>query len=422
MSESGERAIEVSLDELDLTDTALFRNGFPHAVFSRLRRDAPVWWHPRRGGIDALDVDGFWVLSRYADVQATARDMAGFSMQQGPTLQTAPGSVGVMLTSTDGAQHHLLRKLINAGFTPRMIARLESQARDWAVSIVERALETVTFNFVDAVAFQLPMHMIADIMGIPIEDRAWLFSRSNDFMSCTDPEYPVPESDRASIQAEIFSYGQKLGEEKRRRPCDDVWSILTRAEVENHRGEPTRLSPDELDWFFFLLLLAGSETTRNAISIGLMALLDHPDQLEALRRDPSLQKSATEEIIRWASPVGYHTRTATRDTQIRGVPIAAGERVVPVFPSANRDEEVFEDPFRFDITRWPNPQLAFGGGGQHFCLGAHLARREISILFEELLARVTRTEITGPPRYNVQGIASTVPVSLRELPVRFTPR
>ena len=261
------------------------------------------------------------------------------------------------------------------------------------------------------------MHMISDIMGIPVSDRAWLFERTNDFMSCTDPEYAVPASQRDGIQAEIFAYGQKLSEEKRAQPEDDVWSILARVEIEDEAGRKTGLSTAELDWFFMLLLLAGSETTRNAIGIGLITLLDHPEQLEALRRDPALHRSATEEILRWASPVGYHSRSATADTEIAGVKIGAGDRVVPVLPSANRDAEIFEDPFRFDITRWPNHQLAFGGGGPHYCLGAHLARREITILFEELLARTREIEITGPAHFNVQGITSTVPVSLRDLPV-----
>ena len=405
---------------IDLLDRSLFRSGFPHEVFTRLRREAPVWWHPApKGAAEALDVPGFWVISRHADVQRVARDMPGFDMRYGPTLQSVPGSGGVMMTSTDGAAHLRLRKLINAGFTPRMIGRLEEQARGWATRIVDAALEAGEVDFVEAIAYRLPMHMISDIMGIPVADRAWLFERSNDFMSCTDPEYPVPSENRFDIQAEIFDYGKKLSQEKQRNPQDDVWSILARVEIEGESGEKTGLSTAELDWFFMLLLLAGSETTRNAIGLGLIALLDHPEQVVALRRDPQLYKSATEEILRWSSPVGYHSRNATADTQIAGVEIAAGDRVVPVLPSANRDESVFKDPFRFDIHRRPNPQLAFGGGGPHYCLGAHLARREITILFEELLTRTREVEIIGNPRFNVQGITSTVPVSLRDLPVRL---
>jgi len=405
---------------IDLLDRSLFRSGFPHEVFTRLRREAPVWWHPvPKGSAERLDVPGFWVISRHADVQRAARDMPGFDMRYGPTLQSAPGSAGVMMTSTDGSAHLRLRKLINAGFTPRMVGRLEEQARGWATRIVDAALEAGEVEFVETIAYRLPMHMISDIMGIPVADRAWLFERSNDFMSCTDPEYPVPSEDRFGIQAEIFDYGKKLSQEKQRNPQDDVWSILARVEVEGESGEKTGLSAAELDWFFMLLLLAGSETTRNAIGLGLIALLDHPDQVAALRHDPELYKPATEEILRWSSPVGYHSRNATADTQIAGVEIAAGDRVVPVLPSANRDESVFADPFRFDITRWPNHQVAFGGGGPHYCLGAHLARREITILFEELFTRTREVEITGNPRFNVQGITSTVPVSLRDLPVRL---
>jgi cytochrome P450 len=295
-----------------------------------------------------------------------------------------------------------------------MTRRLEDLAREWAVKIVEEALARETVEFVQEVAYQLPMHMIADILGIPLEDRDWLFALTNDMLLCIDPEHPVPESQREGLATQIFGYGQKIAAKKRAEPADDVLSLLVT--VEDELG---RLNDLELDAFFMLLTVAGSETTRNAISSGLQQLLVEPEQLEALRRDPNLMKSATEEIIRWSSPVAYFKRTAAEDTEIAGVPIARGERVTLWYPSGNRDAAVFEDPFRFDIRRKPNEHMAFGGGGPHFCLGAHLARREITILFEELLKRTSHIEQIGDPAYSVLGIGNPILVSLGKLPVRL---
>ena len=222
-----------------------------------------------------------------------------------------------------------------------------------------------------------------------------------------------------AAQIEMFHYAQKLGQEKRDNPQDDIWTIITNAEVETEDGESGRMSEIELDFFFLLLTLAGSETTRNAIAHGLIALLDHPDQLETLRKDPDAMRPAVEEIIRWSSPVSYFARRATRDTEIRGVKITKGDRVTLWYPSANRDEDVFKDPFRFDIARTPNQHMAFGGGGAHFCLGANLARREIAILFEELLARTKEIEIIKPAEYTVFGIYNPILVIPQEIQVRL---
>jgi cytochrome P450 len=287
---------------------------------------------------------------------------------------------------------------------------------------VERALEQGECNFVQEVAYQLPMHMIADIVGIPASDRAWLFDRAHVLLLASDPESYLSLEERAAVQLEIYEYGRQLGAEKRRAPVDDVWTLLTQAEIEQPDGTRTKLSDLELDLFFTVLTIAGSETTRGAISAGLLAFHEHPDELDRLRSDPGLLPSAVEEILRWTSPVTYFKRTATEDVELRGMHIAAGERVVYFFPSANRDEDVFDDPFRFDVGRTPNPQVSFGGGGAHFCLGAHLARREISVLFEELLARVADFEVVGGPEYSVAGIDLPTTFGLKDLPVRLTPR
>lgn len=401
-----------SLDEIDLTDSDLYRKGFPHEIFSRLRDEAPVWRHPETDGFSETGGRSFVVLSRYEDIQAANRNPELFLSCKGPGLGYEGN--GLMLTDMDGASHLRQRKLISAGFTPRMTRRLEGLAREWAAKIVDDAIEKETVEFVQEVAYQLPMHMIADILGIPLEERDWLFKMTNDMLLCVDPEYPVAESDRAELAAKIFGYGHEILGRKRDDATDDVLSLL--ATVSDDHGP---LSDLELESFFMLLTVAGSETTRNAISSGLLQLLGEPEQLGMLRRDPSLMKSATEEIIRWSSPVAYFKRVVARDTEIAGVPIAEGERVTLWYPSANRDERVFEDPFRFDVRRKKNEHVAFGGGGPHFCLGAHLARREIMILFEELLSRTAGIDLVGDPSYSVLGIGNPILLSLGKLPVRL---
>jgi cytochrome P450 len=413
---------ELDLDGLDLTGFELYRHGFPHSLFAQLRQQAPVWHHPASDPDNDIGGRPFWVLSRHDDVQTVSRDATRFGAIEGPALFDRSQMNGQMLTSMDGRPHTRQRKLISAGFTPRMIGRLEEKARGWAVRIIEEALERGKLDFVDRVAYPLPMHMIADIMGIPFEDRAWLFAKANDFLQCTDPEHPIPAEQQRAIQLEMFQYGQQLSAEKRRSPQDDIWTKLTEVEVEEDDGSRHGLEGLELDLFFILLTVAGSETTRNAITLGLVALLENRDELARLRADPGLLKSATEEILRWSSPVAYFKRLALCDTEIRGFPIREGDNVTIWYPSANRDEAVFEEPYRFDVARRDNPHVAFGGGGAHFCLGAHLARREISILFEELLARVDEIELLGAPEYSIQGIGNPIVMSPKALPVQLTPR
>jgi cytochrome P450 len=401
--------------DVDLTDIELYRNGFPHEVFTVLRREQPVRWQPIPADLPGEHDPGFWVLSKYEDVQAANRDTETFSALDGPQLIHQPDMRGLMVVSMDGREHTRLRRLISAGFTPRMVRSLDEQARRWAAAIIDRALERGTCNFVQEVAYQLPMNMIADIVGIPVEDRAHVFTLANTFLQGGDAGQGASA---LAAQVQMFEYAQDLGRSKRVHPQDDVWTILSTVEVETDDGERTALSEIELDLFFMVLTVAGSETTRNAISIGLSALFAHPDQLEVLRTEPDAMSTAVEEILRWSSPVGHFARRATRATEIRGVPIAAGDRVTLWYPSANRDEDVFAEPFRFDIRRTPNPHVAFGGGGAHYCLGANLAKREITILFEELLARTREIEVLGPPSYNALGIDNPILVAIDELPIR----
>lgn len=407
------------LSQVDLFDSSLFGNGFPHPIFNQLRREAPAWWQPIPEGLVQCSDPGFWVFSKYDDVQSVSRDAELFCSIDGPSISAMDEMKDTMLVTMDGAHHTRQRKTISAGFTPRMVSRLESQARSWATRIVDRALERGRIEFVNDVAYQLPMHMIADIVGIPLEDRESLFDLATRMLNPGQAEDPDTHTRHMTAQVEMFTYAQQLVQTKRENPEDDVWTIISNVEFENDDGVMEKMSEQELNFFFFLLTLAGSETTRNAISHGLMALVANPDQLETLRRDPAAMKPAVEEILRWASPVAYFARRATRDTEVRGTKIHAGDRVTVWYPSANRDEDVFDDPFRFDISRTSNHHVAFGGGGAHFCLGANLARQEIIIMFQELLQRAKEIEIIEPPKYTVMGILNPILVIPSEIQVRI---
>ncbi len=251
--------------DIDLTDPRIYGQGFPHDVFTTLRREAPVHWQAFPPGFPGEHDPGFWALSRYDDVQAANRDPELFCSYDGPQLGIQPEMRGTMLVSMDGRDHIRQRRLISAGFTPRMVGRLEAQAREWAVAIVERARERGTCDFVQEVAYQLPMHMIADIVGIPLEDREWLFGLTNELLQGGDAGNIASPDKLLTIQVQMFEYAQELGRRKRAEPQDDIWTILSTVEVDTDDGEPTRLGEIELDMFFFVLTIAGSETTRNAI-------------------------------------------------------------------------------------------------------------------------------------------------------------
>ena len=412
-----------SLDTIDLTDLELYRHGFPHEVFTVLREQAPVWSHPATEELGGP----FWVVSSHADVKAVSADHETFRSFEGPSIPDwDPNARGMMLITMDPPEHTRLRRLVNTGFTPRMTAMLEDQARGWAVKIIEGALEKGECNFVEEVAYPLPMHMIADIVGIPASDRHALFDVVQANTEAHNHSLGLPEAEMLARQAaalgQMFAYARELADAKRRSPQDDVWTKLTTAEIQLPDGTTTRLNEFELDLFFMVLTIAGSETTRDAIASGLLALLANPGQMELLRSDPSVLDTAPDEIVRWASPVTNFRRTATRDVVLHGAEIQAGDRVTLWYPSANRDATVFRDPFTFDITRSPNPHVGFGGHGAHFCLGAHLARREIRVMFEELLARTSEIELLGEPVYTVLGPHAMIANSLKDVPIRLTPR
>ncbi len=400
---------------IDLTDTGLYEHGFPHEVFARLRAEAPVFWQEFGGRVPESVEPGAWVLSKHSDVQAVNRDDKRFSAIDGPVLAYVPEMRGVMLVSMDGEQHTRLRRLISAGFTPRMIGKLDEHCRKWAARLIDDALALGDIDFVSEVAYKLPMHMIADIVGIPESDRDWLFSIVNNLLLSVAPSSGMSKEDQLGLQVELFEYAEQLGRSKREHPSDDVWTTLSTVDVDGDG-----LGEAELNFFFMLLTAAGSETTRNALAVGLATLPAHPDQLDRLRSDRSLLKSAVEEIIRWASPVSYFARRAIVDVEIRGVPIKAGDRVTLWYPSANRDDQAFADPFTFDITRTPNPHVSFGGGGPHYCLGASLAKLEISILLDELLRRTEAIDVLSPLVWQFLTVGNPIMLATKELRVRLS--
>jgi cholest-4-en-3-one 26-monooxygenase len=395
---------------INLWDKDRFVDGIPHDWFTTLRREAPVYWHE---GSDAGK--GFWTLTRYDDVVAVNRDYETYSSARGAVFMwdippEALEQQRTLMLNMDPPLHTRYRRLINRGFTPRMVAELEATMRERTIEIIDRVAARGECDFVVDVAAELPLQVIADLMGVPQEDRHKLFDWSNRMIGAEDPEYGVTEEQAQTASMELYEYASTLAAQRRAEPTDDLISVLTRAEVD---GE--RLTEFEVDLFFLLLSVAGNETTRNLMSHGLLALVEHPDQLERLRAHRALLPSAVEEMLRWASPVMNFRRTATRDHMIRDQEIRAGDKVVIWYISANRDETAFRDPFTFDIERSPNEHVAFGGGGPHFCLGANLARLEINVMFDVLLDRFHDLEITGP----VSRLRSNFINGIKHIPLRF---
>jgi cholest-4-en-3-one 26-monooxygenase len=398
---------------IDLLDMDRFQRLEHHEMFRRLRAEQPVSWHDVPGG------NGFWSFVKHGDVVEINRDADRFSSERaGVTLQD-PEDIGgfdmrgVMMLETDPPRHTRYRLLVNKGFTPRMIGVLEQYLRNRATLIVDNVIERGECDFVVDLASELPLQAIAEIMGVPQEDRKLIFEWSNAMVGADDPEFAASPDEAMTASAQLYAYANELAKERRRDPRDDIVTKLINAEVE---GE--QLSELEFDMFMLLLAVAGNETTRNTTAWGMWALMQNPDQYAALCADTdALLGTAVEEILRWASPVMYFRRTATCDTEVGGQAINEGDKVVMWHISANRDEDVFDDPFRFDITRDPNDHVAFGGGGHHFCLGANLARAELGFIFEEVLERIPDMHLTGDPAI----LRSNFIGGIKHMPVAFTP-
>jgi len=369
-------------DGLDLTDPDVLMDRVPHEEFAELRRTSPVWWNTQRYGSAGFEDDGYWAVTRHADVMAVSRDSETYSTWQNTAIVRFREGMPreniemqrLVLLNIDPPQHTKVRAIVSRGFTPRAINALRDALSKRAERIARDALEKGSGNFVTDVACELPLQAIAELIGVPQEDRLRIFDWSNQMIGYDDPEYGV---DPMAAAYELLAYAMQMAEHRQEKPQDDIVTKLVNAEIDGDH-----LSSDEFGFFVLLLAVAGNETTRNAISHGMLAFLQHPEQWELFKAERP--RSAVEEIIRWATPVNVFQRTALHDTTLSGQQIKAGQRVAIFYGSANYDEEVFADPHKFDITRTPNPHLGFGGSGAHFCLGANLARLEIELIFNAL--------------------------------------
>jgi cytochrome P450 len=381
-----------ALSEIDFTDLDNFANGFPHELFAVHRRDAPVYWH---GPTDHTpDGEGFWSVATYAETLAVLKDPVTYSSVTGGdrpfggTLLQDLAIAGQVLNMMDDPRHSQIRRLVSSGLTPRMIGLVEDDLRARTRRLLDAVVPGEPFDFLVDIAAELPMQMICILLGVPESERHWLFE-------AIEPQFDFGGSRKASLAqmsaeeagSRMYTYGQELIASKRAQPTDDMLSVVANAKPDDLGGEAaTAMSDLELHLFFSLLFSAGAETTRNAVAGALLALADHPEQLQALRADLGKLATAVEEMVRWTSPSPSKRRTTTSTVTLGGQSIAAGQKVQIWEGSANRDASVFDRADEFDITRKPNPHLGFGQG-VHYCLGANLARLELRVLFEELLSR-----------------------------------
>jgi cytochrome P450 len=390
--------VSVALSGIDFTDLDNFADGFPHHLFVIHRREAPVFWHEPTE--HTPDGEGFWSVATYADTLAVLRDAVTFSSVTGgerpfggTVLQDLP-IAGQVLNMMDDPRHTHIRRLVSSGLTPRMIRRVEHDLRSRARRLLDAIEPGRPFDFVVDIAAELPMQMICILLGVPETDRHWLFEAVEpgfDFGASRSASMPRLNAEDAGSR--LYTYGQELIARKRAEPADDMLSTVANATIDD--PDAPALSDAELYLFFHLLFSAGAETTRNAIAGGLLALAERPDQWGRLRSDAALLPTAIEEMVRWTSPSPSKRRTATRAVTLGGQSIRAGQKVLVWEGSANRDDAAFDRPDEFDITRKPNPHLGFGQG-VHYCLGANLARLELRVLFEELLARFDTVRIAAP--------------------------
>ncbi len=379
---------------VDLSDFALWRNGFPDNVFTELRHTRPLFRHGVTPGVAKTVQRDFWVATKHRHAVRLHRDADSFTAVDGPLIQPVTMfSSYPTIINMDPPGLNKRRKLISSAFNPRAVAKLEEGIRARAAGMIDALLARGGGDWIEDVADALPMTVIGDIIGIPDADRPKIFSSLDRILKAQS----TGERLSLDLYATIFGYAMELTAEKRQNPGDDIWSTLATAVVTGEDGEQFSLPANELEFFFFVLTFAGSDTTKNALAIGLQTFIANPEQIERYRDDESLRPTAVEEVLRWASPVAYWTRTAKVDAEIDGQHIPKGDRVVSVLRSANRDEEIFASPFTFDIARRPNPQVAFGGGGPHHCLGAMLARAELRAVFDELFLRCDNISL-GPAK------------------------
>ena len=397
----------------DFTDPDLYLHRVPTEELAELRRTAPVWWNAQPRGASGFDDEGYWVVTKHADVLEVSRASDVYSSQQNtaiirhgePVTDEALAMMQLILLNLDPPQHTKLRGIVSRGFTPRAIKNLREALTDRAEAIVRGALADGSGDFVSDVACELPLQAIAELLGIPQEDRLKVFNWSNEMVGYDDPEY---DGDPQAAAAELVGYSMAMAEDRRGCPRDDIVTKLVHAEVDGGH-----LSPDEFGFFMILLSVAGNETTRNAISHGMLALLDHPDQWELFKEQRP--ETAGDEIVRWATPVTVFQRTALADTTLGGQQIRAGQRVGLFYRSANFDEDAFDHPERFDILRDPNPHLGFGGTGTHYCLGVNLAKLEIELIFNAIADAMPGIHKAGEPERLRSGWLN----GIKRLPVAY---
>jgi cholest-4-en-3-one 26-monooxygenase len=400
------------LDDIDLLEDTWAR-GVPHDQFAVLRAEAPVFWHEHPGA------EGFWAVTKHADVKAISHDVATFSTELGSAFildqdEEAMVFHRMTLLQMDPPKHNRYRRLVSAGFTPRMITMLTESINTRATRIVEAVEGRDEIEFVMDIAAELPMQAICEMIGIAEEDRHRATELANRMVGFQDRDMQSSEEDGQIASAEMYMICDELAAARRSDPREDIMSILVHAEVDGDM-----LTQEELNLFFVLLVVAGNETTRNLIAHAMLALIEYPDaraELVANIDDDELWASATEEFLRWGASIHNFRRTATRDVEVRGVPIAEGQKVVTYYASANRDEDVFADSMRFDIRRTPNDHVTFGGGGVHFCLGANLARLEIKSMLREFLRRYPNPALAG----DVQRMRSDFINGIKSMPLALS--
>lgn len=382
----------------DFTDPDVYQHRVPLPEFAQLRQTAPVWWNAQPHNIAGFQDDGYWVVTRHEDVKEVSTKPEIFSASLNTSIirfneRMTRDQIDVqrlIMLNMDPPEHTRVRQIVQRGFTPRAIRALEGALRNRASKIVEGAKAKASGDFVTDIACELPLQAIAELIGIPQDDRARIFDWSNQMIAYDDPELAITEEVGANAATELISYAMNLAAERKECPAKDIVSRLVAAEDEGNLGS------DEFGFFVLLLAVAGNETTRNAITHGMHAFLTHPDQWDLYKRERLT--TAAEEIVRWATPVISFQRTATQDTELGGAKIKKGQRIGIFYASANNDPEVFVNPEVFDITRDPNPHLGFGGGGPHFCLGKSLAVLEIDLIFNAIADAVPDIRLTGEPR------------------------
>jgi cholest-4-en-3-one 26-monooxygenase len=399
---------------IDPTDPDIYLHGIPHAEFAGMRRDDPVCWIPQARGSAGFDDEGYWAVTRHADVMAVSRNSDTFSSRENTAIarfQPDMTREGIemqqaILLNMDPPQHTAQRAIVSRGFTPRAVNSLRAALQSRAEQIVAEASVNPDGDFVTDVACELPLQAIAELLGVPQEDRRNVFEWSNSMIGYDDPEFNGADPMESAMG--LLGYAMQMADERQTCPRDDIVTTLVKAEID---GE--HLSVDEFGFFVLMLAVAGNETTRNAISHGMHALLSHPEQWELFKS--TRPRTAVDEFVRWGSPINVFQRTTTQDTVLAGVPLAKGQRVAMFYGSANYDETVFTDPHTFDITRSPNPHLGFGGSGAHFCLGANLARLEIDLIFNAIADQMPGIALAGP----AQRLRSGWINGIKHLPVRY---